>query len=51
MEMVFTHKYPNAVISRDSAYYYNNLTNVIPKKIFMTTNRRLGTFNDKRIIQ
>jgi predicted transcriptional regulator of viral defense system len=48
---IFTKKYPNAIISGDSAYYYHNLTDVIPKKIFMTTDRTSGRFNDKYIIQ
>lgn len=48
---IFVKKYPNAIISGDSAYYYHNLTDVIPKKIFMTTDRTSGRFNDNRIIQ
>lgn len=48
---IFTHKYPKAIISGDSAYYYHNLTDVIPKKIFMTTDRTSGRFKDKHIIQ
>ena len=48
---VFTNKYPDAIISGDSAYYYHNLTDVIPKKIFMTTKRTSGRFKDKHIIQ
>lgn len=48
---VFTKKYPKAIISHDSAYFYHNLTDVIPDKIFMTTDRNSGRFNDKNIIQ
>lgn len=48
---IFVKKYPNAIISGDSAYYYHNLTDVIPKKIFMTTDRTSGRFNDENIIQ
>lgn len=48
---IFVKKYPNAIISGDSAYYYHNLTDVIPKKIFMTTDRTSGRFNDDHIIQ
>lgn len=48
---IFTKKYPNAIISGDSAFYYHNLTDVIPKKIFMTTDRTSGRFNDERIVQ
>lgn len=48
---IFTKKYPNAIISGDSAYYYHNLTDVIPNRIFMTTDRTSGRFNDEHIIQ
>ena len=48
---IFVKKYPNAIISGDSAYYYHNLTDVIPKKIFMTTKRSSGRFNDENINQ
>ena len=48
---VFSKKYPNGIISGDSAYYYHNLTDVIPKKIFMTTERTSGRFKDENIIQ
>ena len=48
---VFTHKYPNAIISGDSAYYYHNLTDVIPKKIYMTTDRNSWNFSDNNIVQ
>lgn len=48
---IFVKKYPNAIISGDSAYYYHNLTDVIPNKIFMTTDRKSGRFNDEHIKQ
>ena len=48
---IFVTKYPNAIISGDSAYYYHNLTDVIPQKISMTTRRTSGRFNDKHINQ
>ena len=48
---IFTKKYPNAVISGESAFYYHNLTDVIPTKIFITTERTSGRFNDKYISQ
>lgn len=48
---IFVHKYPNAIISGDSAYYYHNLTDVVPKKIFMTTDRTSSRFNDEHIVQ
>ena len=48
---IFTVKYPNAIISGDSAYYYYDLTDVIPNKIYMTTDRNSGRFNDESIVQ
>lgn len=48
---VFSKKYPNAIISGDSAYYYHNLTDVIPNKIYMTTERTAGRVNDEYILQ
>lgn len=48
---IFTKKYPNAIISGESAYYYHNLTDIIPTKIFMTTERTSGRFNDDFIEQ
>lgn len=48
---ILMHKYPRAIISGDSAYYYHNLTDVIPKKIYITTNRNSWKFNDEHIIQ
>lgn len=44
-------KYPNAVISGDSAFYYHNLTDVIPIKVYITTNRNSGRYNDSNIKQ
>ena len=48
---VFTKKYPKAIISSDSAYYYHNLTDVIPKKICITCERDSSRFSDKNINQ
>ena len=48
---LFTRTYPNAIISGDSAYYYHNLTDVIPSKIYMTTSRSSSIFNDDSIVQ
>ena len=48
---VFTKKYLDAIISGDSAYYYHNLTDVIPAKIFITTKRNATRYKDKHIKQ
>lgn len=44
-------KYPNAVISGHSAYYYHNLTDVIPKKIVVCTNRNATRITNLKIKQ
>lgn len=36
---IINKKYPYAVITSFSAYYYHNLTDVIPDKIYLSTNR------------
>ena len=38
---VLKFKYPNAVITMDSAFYYHDLTDMIPEKTIMATNHRL----------
>lgn len=48
---IFTKKYPNTVISGDSAYYYHNLTDVIPDKLSITTRRTAGRIKDNYIKQ
>ena len=44
-------KYPNAIITGESAYYYHNLTDVIPDKIYLATKRNALRIKDKRIKQ
>lgn len=48
---IFAKKYPDAIISSDSALYYHNLTDIIPDKIYITTTRTAGRYKDKRIKQ
>ena len=48
---VITKKYPNAIITGESAYYYHNLTDVIPDKIYLATKRNAVRIKDKRIKQ
>ena len=36
---VISKKYPNSVITSFSAYYYHNLTDIIPNKIYLATDR------------
>lgn len=44
-------KYPNAVFTSDSAYYYYDLTDVIPDYFYLATKRTDSRINDKNIKQ
>ena len=48
---VIAKKYPQAIITGESAYYYHNLTDVIPGKICLATKRNAVRIKDKRIKQ
>lgn len=44
-------KYPNAIFTSDSAYYYYDLTDVIPDYFYLATKRSDSRINDKNIRQ
>lgn len=44
-------KYPNAIFTSDSAYYYYNLTDVIPDYFYLATKRSDTRINDKNVKQ
>lgn len=44
-------KYPNAIFTSDSAYYYYNLTDVVPDYFYLATKRTDSRINDKNIKQ
>ena len=44
-------KYPNAIFTLDSAYYYYNLTDVIPDYFYLATKRTDTRINDKNVKQ
>ena len=44
-------KYPDAVFTSDSAYYYYDLTDVIPDYFYLATKRSDTRINDKNIKQ
>lgn len=44
-------KYPNAIFTSDSAYYYYDLTDVIPDFFCLATKRTDSRINDKNIKQ
>ena len=48
---ILNKKYPNAIITSFSAYYYHNLTDVIPKKIYLATDRNSRMFYSNEIKQ
>ena len=49
--IVTSKKYPNAIITMDSAFYYYDLTYVIPNKTFVATNRNSNTIKNENIVQ
>ena len=44
-------KYPDTVITMNSAFYYHNLTDTIPDKFFLATSRGKSKISDKRVVQ
>jgi predicted transcriptional regulator of viral defense system len=44
-------KYPNAIFTSDSAYYYYDLTDVVPDYFYLATKRTDSRINDKNIKQ
>ena len=46
---VLSKKYPNAIFTMDSAFYYHNLTDVIPEKECLAVRRNSTKINDVRI--
>ena len=50
LEIVVT-KYPKAIITGDSAFYYHGLTDIIPDNYCLATRRTDGRIRDERIEQ
>lgn len=48
---IIVKKYPNAIFTSDSAYYYYDLTDVIPDYFYLATKRTDSRINDKNIKQ
>lgn len=44
-------KYPYGIFTSYSAYYYHNLTDVIPNKMYLSTNRNATTIKSNKIQQ
>lgn len=49
--ILYSKKYPYAVITMDSAFYYYNLTDVIPNKIYLATPRNARIIKNQKIEQ
>lgn len=49
--IIASKKYPSAIITMDSAFYYYDLTDVIPRKTFIATNRNSNIIHDSNIVQ
>ncbi len=48
---IINKKYPNAIYTLNSAFFYHNLTDVIPQKIYLAIKRDSTKINNKDIIQ
>lgn len=49
--IIISKKYSGAVITMDSAFYYYDLTDVIPSKTYVATSRKSNTINNPKVIQ
>ena len=49
--IIASKKYSSAIITMDSAFYYYDLTDVIPRKTYVATNRNSNTIKDEKIVQ
>ena len=49
--VVISKKYGKAIITMDSAFYYYNLTDVIPQKVHVATSRNARKINDDEVVQ
>ena len=49
--VIASKKYASAIITMDSAFYYYDLTDVIPSKIYVATNRNSNTIKSDNIVQ
>ena len=48
---VISLKYPDAVLTMNSAFYYYNLTDTIPQKYYLATERGAAKISDSRVVQ
>lgn len=48
---IISKKYPTAVFTLNSAFYYHHLTDVIPEKYYLATDRASSKIRDSRVVQ
>lgn len=48
---VISFKYSQAIFTLNSAFYYHQLTDVIPEKYYLATDRGGSKISDKRVVQ
>ncbi len=48
---IISKKYPTAVFTLNSAFYYHQLTDVIPEKYYLATKREAAKISDPRVVQ
>lgn len=48
---VISYKYPSAIFTMNSAFYYHSLTDVIPDKYYLATSKDASKISDKRVKQ
>ena len=48
---ILAHKYPNAVLTLNSAFYYHGLTDVIPESYYFVTDKDSSKIRDPRVTQ
>lgn len=48
---IISKKYPNAIFTLNSAFYYHNLTDIIPEKFYLSTEKNAAKISDTRVIQ
>lgn len=48
---IIVKKYPNAILTGEYAFYYHDLTDVIPEKYYIATKAKAAKLLDPRIVQ
>ena len=49
--ILYSKKYPSGVITMDSAFYFYDLTDVIPSKTYLATPKNYRTIKNDKIVQ